>query len=127
MNRWDSGFGPERIRSFKPPLAIRNYITSQNVSDDGQHKALILERRGTQQESGFLSGSTTPDTMRWEIEPKQREEGSSFTGRSSPRLKFRAAYVGSCYGKGGRSSRDRKMFNEIMTPNFPTLLKVTNP
>lgn len=126
MNGCGSGFGPERIRSFKPPLAIRNYITSQNVSDDGQHKALILERRGTQQESGFLSGSTTPDTVLWEIEPKQREEGSSFTGRSSLRLKFRAAYVGS-YGKGGRSRRDRKMFNEIMAPNFPTLLKITNP
>lgn len=62
----------------------------------------------------------------WEIEPKQREERSSFTGRSNLRLEFRAAYVGSWYGKRGRG-RGRKIFNEIMAPDFPTLMKITNP
>lgn len=64
---------------------------------------MILERRETHQENGFLSGRTIPNKHR-EREPKQREAVSL--------VEFRDAHIGSRCGRGGRGRRNRHISNE---------------
>ena len=60
--------------------------------------------------SGFLSGSTVPNTALGNRTQAERSKQSHWKKQSG--ITVQGTYVGSWYGKGGRGRRDRKMFNE---------------